>query len=59
MHILTRWTQRLGSHDQGTTAMEYAIILAGIAIVIVVGVKLLGTNLSGVFTTASSGFGSG
>jgi Flp pilus assembly pilin Flp len=39
--------------------MEYAIILAGVAIVIVAAVSLLGKNLSGTFGNAAGGFGGG
>lgn len=40
--------------ERGATATEYALLLAFIAIVIIVAVTALGTNLSGLFNTASS-----
>ena len=35
--------------DRGATAVEYGLMVALIAIVIIVAVTLLGTNLSGLF----------
>ena len=40
--------------DRGATAVEYGLMVALIAIVIIVAVKALGTNLSNLFTTVSS-----
>ena len=41
--------------EKGATAVEYGLMVALIAIVIIVAVALLGTNLSGLFNkTASS-----
>ena len=40
--------------DRGATAVEYGLMVALIAIVIIVAVKALGTNLSALFTTVSS-----
>ena len=46
---------RLRNHEGGATAVEYGLMVALIAIVIVVAVKLLGTNLSTLFNkTATS-----
>jgi pilus assembly protein Flp/PilA len=36
--------------ENGATAIEYGLIAALIAIVIITGVTLIGTNLSGIFT---------
>jgi len=36
-------------HDRGATAVEYGLMVALIAIVIIVAVALLGTNLNEVF----------
>ena len=42
-------------NDRGATAVEYGLMFALIAIVIIVAVALLGDNLSGLFNqTASS-----
>ena len=40
--------------DEGATAVEYGIMVALIAVVIVLAVTGLGTKLSGVFDTAKS-----
>jgi len=40
--------------ERGATATEYALLLAFIAIVIIVAVTLLGTNLSSLFSSAAS-----
>lgn len=42
--------QRLLSGDRGATAVEYALIVALIAVVIVVGVGIFGTQLNTFFT---------
>lgn len=36
--------------ESGATAIEYGLIAAGIAVVIIGAVQTLGTNLKGVFT---------
>ena len=40
---------------QGATAIEYGLIAAGIAIVILTGVNLVGTNLEALFATKIAG----
>ena len=45
--------QRLISCEDGATAIEYALIAAGIAIVILTAVNFLGGNLTGTFETIS------
>jgi pilus assembly protein Flp/PilA len=40
--------------EQGATAVEYGLMVALIAIVIIVAVALLGTNLSGLFNTVAN-----
>ena len=40
--------------EDGVTAIEYGLIAALIAIVIVVAVTLVGVSLNGLFTTVSS-----
>ena len=39
---------------RGATAIEYCLIAAGIALVIVAAVPLVGSSLSGVFATVAS-----
>ena len=43
---LRRADLRIRDNDRGATAVEYGLMVALIAIVIIVAVKLLGTNLS-------------
>ena len=40
--------------DRGATAVEYGLMVALIAIVIIGAVTLLGTNLSGLFNTVAT-----
>ena len=40
-------------NESGATAIEYGLIAAGIAVVIVTAVKLIGTNLDGTFNTVA------
>ncbi|MGY3446677.1 MULTISPECIES: Flp family type IVb pilin [unclassified Bradyrhizobium] len=42
--------------EVGATAIEYAIIAGGISIVIVAGVRGIGTQVAGQFTAVSSAF---
>ncbi|MDA7828023.1 Flp family type IVb pilin [Rhodobacteraceae bacterium] len=42
--------KRLITREDGATAIEYALIAAGIAIVIIVGINLLGSNLNNTFS---------
>ena len=39
--------------EQGVTATEYALIIAVVAIVMLVGAQLLGTNLNSVFSSVA------
>jgi pilus assembly protein Flp/PilA len=45
--------------DRGASAVEYGLLVAGIAAVIVAVVFLLGTTLNGVFTSTNSSISSG
>lgn len=40
---------RFVSDESGATAIEYGLIAAGIAVIIITAVQLVGTNLSGTF----------
>jgi pilus assembly protein Flp/PilA len=44
---------RLRSDDSGATMVEYALLVAFVALVAIVGVKTLGTHLSTLFTTVA------
>ena len=41
-------------HDRGATAVEYGLMVALIAVVIIVAVSLLGTNLGSLFNTVAN-----
>ncbi|MEU0882981.1 Flp family type IVb pilin [Lentzea sp. NPDC005914] len=47
--FLTRAAARRERSDRGATAVEYGLMVALIAIVIIAGVTLLGTNLLALF----------
>ena len=40
--------------ENGATAVEYGLMVALIAVVIIVAVSALGTNLTGIFNTTAS-----
>jgi pilus assembly protein Flp/PilA len=40
--------------ESGATAIEYGLIAAGIAVVIIAAVQLVGTNLNNTFTSVAS-----
>lgn len=40
--------------ESGATAIEYGLIAAGIAVVIITAVQTLGTTLNGVFTSVNT-----
>ena len=46
-------TKRFVSDERGATAIEYGLIAALIAVVIITGVTAVGTNLSATFTSIS------
>lgn len=45
---------RFAQDESGATAIEYALIASGIAVVIITAVKSVGTNLTGVFNNVAS-----
>ncbi|QPF73561.1 Flp family type IVb pilin [Roseateles sp. DAIF2] len=50
MQLLPRFLQQFGQDEEAVTAIEYGLIAALIAVVIIASVKLVGTDLSAVFT---------
>ncbi|MEO5980980.1 MAG: Flp family type IVb pilin [Pedococcus sp.] len=46
--------QRVARSERGATAVEYGLMVALIAIIIIASVALLGNNLSGIFDTSAS-----
>ncbi len=51
---LARLTKPLARDDRGATAVEYGLMVALIAAVIVTAVTLIGTNLTSVFNKVAS-----
>jgi pilus assembly protein Flp/PilA len=49
MHKLTTVTRDLVREDEGATMVEYALIVAVIALIVVVGAKVLGNSTSAKF----------
>lgn len=52
--VLQKKQELMESRDRGATAVEYGLIVALIAVVIIVAVVLLGNNLSGIFNKAAA-----
>ncbi len=50
MNLISRFIR----DESGATAIEYGLIAALIAVVIITGVTAVGTNLSGTFNTLST-----
>jgi len=57
--VFRAWLQaRLGIKDErGANLVEYVLLLAFIAIVVIIGVQFLGRSVSTKFSTASSNLG--
>ena len=53
LKALVRLQTRISPRDRGATAVEYGLMVALIAIVIICAVGLLGTRLSTLFTSVS------
>ena len=45
--------------EDGATAIEYGLIAAGIAVVIITAVRLVGTNLTATFNSVANSIGPG
>ena len=54
MTAMLRTARRLLDDDSGATAIEYALLAAMIAMVIIASAITLGQTLSGMFTSANS-----
>lgn len=48
-YIQAMFDARFGGSEKGATAVEYGLIVALIAVVIIVAVGLIGTNLNAIF----------
>ena len=56
-HMLARITKlqvRLLTPERGATAVEYGLMVALIAVVVIVAAKVLGTNLSSLFNKVAT-----
>ena len=58
LELYTRLQARLAS-ERGATAVEYGIMVALIAVVIIAAVRLLGEDISALFTDTSTELGGG
>lgn len=56
MELILRISSVVMRRDRGATAIEYALIAAGIALAIVVATSTVGNNVSALFNEVSSGF---
>jgi pilus assembly protein Flp/PilA len=54
MRSISRFTKRFAKNESGATAVEYGMLVALIAAVIVVAVTTLGTQVNTAFTTISA-----
>jgi len=54
MFITAKRNELAESRDRGATAVEYGLIVALIAVVIIVAVTLLGTSLQGIFNKVAT-----
>lgn len=57
MQRLTQTLKQFVRDENGVTAIEYGLIAALIAVVIIGAVKTIGTNLNSVFTTIGTELG--
>ncbi len=51
---ISRLTKSLREHEDGATAIEYGLIAGLVAIVIITGLTLLGSDLSNMFNQVSN-----
>jgi len=51
------WLKSLANSDEGVTAIEYGLIAALIAVVIIGAITAVGTSLDATFTTISTELG--
>lgn len=56
MHHIRAELGRFVNAQEGTTAIEYAIIASGIAVAIIAAVTGLGVSVKGMFTAIASAF---
>lgn len=54
LQMISCYTKRFTGDTSGATAIEYGLIAAGIAVVIIGAVALLGGNMSNTFNTVAA-----
>ena len=54
LKFVAKLQTRFATREEGATAVEYGLMVALIAIVIIAAVVLLGNNRSGLFNTAAT-----
>jgi pilus assembly protein Flp/PilA len=54
MKSIVKFENRLLSSEKGATAVEYGLLVALIAVMIIVAVTLLGTNLNNLYNTVAT-----
>jgi pilus assembly protein Flp/PilA len=52
--LMSKLLVRFAKDQAGATAIEYGLIAAGIAVVIITAVKLVGTNLTTTFNSVAN-----
>ena len=57
MNLVSYIRARLGRDEQGASLVEYALLVALIAVVCIVAIQLLGTNASSKFSSIGSQIG--
>ncbi len=51
---ISRFVRSLWKHEDGATAIEYGLIAALIAVVIIAAITLVGTDMSNMFNSVSN-----
>jgi len=59
IHLYAKLQAMLAEREKGATAVEYGLMVALIAVVIIAAVTLLGTRLDGMFDQVNEGIGGG
>jgi pilus assembly protein Flp/PilA len=54
MYAIARFVQKLARREEGVTALEYGLIAALIAVVIIGSVQLVGNNINGTFRAVAA-----
>ena len=52
--IVLKWLSQFQTEEEGQGLVEYALILVLVSVVAIVTLRILGTNVAGVFTSISN-----